>query len=852
MALSQAAIMSTSLFFVLWPQLSGGLLSDFKICGDSQCESQMSRVQAVRDHHGKDCRFLSFRKGETIFVYHKLTGKRSHLWAGSMNKQFGYFPKEAVKEKQTYATKEVVVVTQESDFLCINEFGYLIDSSHLNTNDDDDDDHNDDDDDDDSGLKNPEELETRNHPDDTNAGMSKDSTPESFSTSREEIENRDNGAAKTKQESPETAVELKEKGGSPTSSWLSSSVTGWFGVGKKEEPENSAEVHEKRLMPGEDLLPSSVAGWLGLRSEGKSDSAKNDENRGKQDRKTVESSTMTGWLGFGGDEKPDSSADKENDDESEPDVTTAAGENFRSRKLHLEIETLAEQEKKINDMGTLGWLANGLSTTLGFGLDDQDTKETIQVSTEEVDVKETASSWFDLGISNILAFRKNYNEGDRTESHTQSDNILQGHVDSNIQDTPANNKDSEADDTSQVDQNANPPQNQRTDINLVPNADKTQEDPEVTLEDIEHDLIGLSSHQTDQFDEKSDIAIESGGEFDHLKKAIIPSSQKPIMKTKELTESPSGFDGKTNEMSNPQTLPSPKHVLDSTTNSDKDLQTNFQPPSPSPTQTSPSTYLPPNTAKPQQPNPLSKTYKTLQDHMSTQETSILTDLFGKKNLKKLDDILGHADVFTEDVDRDESVLMDIEAILHDHREILFPPSMRLSDAPEEDKEKTGARIAIQKLEILLKRARDIFDTRKSDITRANAQAQPSCIGASCSTSSKDKETTETVGVMVHEQNDGGPEKNQEDDNERGSEEMSLEENVKKMSHSQTTPPQLLEGVTVKNQDSIHRIQKQSSSQTHGMDFVKWLKMKVRVIRGFGQFRTLCSILPHCRRSSRFS
>ncbi|XP_051941621.1 cTAGE family member 2 isoform X2 [Hippocampus zosterae] len=574
MTLSQAAIMSTNLFFVLWPQLSGGLLSDFKICGDSQCESLMSRVQAVRDHHGKDCRFLSFRKGETISVYHKLTGKRSHLWAGSMNKQFGYFLKEAVKEEQTYATKEIVVVTQESDFLCTNEFGYLIDSSHLNTNDDDDD--YDDDNDDNSGLRNPEELETsqtRNHHDDTNAGMSKDSAPESFSTSREEIENQDNGAAKTKQESPETAVELKEEGGSPASSWLSSSVAGWFGVGKKEEPENSAEVHKKRLMPGEDLLPSSVAGWLGLRSEGKSDSAKHDENRGKQDRKTVESSTMIGRLGFGGDEKPDSSAEKENDDVSELYMKTTAGENFRSRKLHLEIETLAEQEKKINDMGTLGWLANGLSTTLGFGLDDQDPRETIQVGTEEVDVKETAFSWFDLGISSILAFRKNNNEGDRTESHIQSDNILQGHVDSNIQDKPANNKDSEVDDASKVDQNANPPQNQRTDINLVPHA------------------------------------------------------------------------------------------------------------------------------------------------------------------------------------------------------------------------------------------------------------QQSCIGASCSTSRKDKETMETVGVMVQEQNDGGPEKNQEDDSERASEKMSLEENVK-MSQSQTAPPQLLEGVTVKNQDSIHRIQKRSSSQTHGMDFVKWLKMKV--------------------------
>lgn len=44
----------------------------------------MSRVQALRDHRGKDCRFLSFRRGDTIFVYHKLTGKREDLWAGTV------------------------------------------------------------------------------------------------------------------------------------------------------------------------------------------------------------------------------------------------------------------------------------------------------------------------------------------------------------------------------------------------------------------------------------------------------------------------------------------------------------------------------------------------------------------------------------------------------------------------------------------------------------------------------------------------------------------------------------------------------------------------------------------------
>ncbi|XP_013869226.1 cTAGE family member 5 isoform X3 [Austrofundulus limnaeus] len=122
--------------FVIFPCLNVGLLSDYKICGDSECESLMSRVQAVKDHHGKDCRFLSFRRGDTIFVYHKLTGKREDLWAGSIDKQFGYFPKDAVKEEQVYATTEIVVETQKSDFFCMDESGYPIDTTDLDADDD--------------------------------------------------------------------------------------------------------------------------------------------------------------------------------------------------------------------------------------------------------------------------------------------------------------------------------------------------------------------------------------------------------------------------------------------------------------------------------------------------------------------------------------------------------------------------------------------------------------------------------------------------------------------------------------------------------------------------------------------
>uniref|UniRef100_A0A673XQY9 Melanoma inhibitory activity protein 2-like n=1 Tax=Salmo trutta TaxID=8032 RepID=A0A673XQY9_SALTR len=126
MAALQIYIWTFTIF--IFPTLTWGLLSDFKICGDSECESLLSRVRATRDHRGKDCRFLNFKKGDVIFVYHKLSGKRDDLWAGSIDRRFGYFPKDAVKVAEIYANTEKEVATQKQDFFCIDEYGSLIDN----------------------------------------------------------------------------------------------------------------------------------------------------------------------------------------------------------------------------------------------------------------------------------------------------------------------------------------------------------------------------------------------------------------------------------------------------------------------------------------------------------------------------------------------------------------------------------------------------------------------------------------------------------------------------------------------------------------------------------------------------
>ncbi|XP_075964740.1 cTAGE family member 5 [Anarhichas minor] len=391
----------------------------------------MSRVQATRDHHGEDCRFLSFRRGDTIFVYHKLTGKREDLWAGSIDKQFGYFPKEAAQEELVYAAMEKVVETQKSDFFCMDEFGYPIDSSHL-----------DGDADDDQKNQESETTQTSPYPDDTSAespSTSEDpsavSAQEADGTSAEEDENKSagDGGAGTLEGARETPAALREQGGSaPSSSWLGSSVTGWLGLAKEEEAGSLAEAGKKdegTERQAEASVASSVTGWLGLGGEGKPDDAVKSR---EEDTENADSftSAMTGWLGFGVETK---TAEKERDEERDDDEEPA--ERFRSRRMSLDLEgsQLHEEEKK--EKGTLDWLGSGLSSTLGFGLTNQESghettpereaEETIQEEEEQP----ASGSWFDVGIGDILGFRKDKREVDESAGsgfkETEEDKTLE-------------------------------------------------------------------------------------------------------------------------------------------------------------------------------------------------------------------------------------------------------------------------------------------------------------------------------------------------------------------------------------------------------------------------------------------
>ncbi|XP_029983948.1 transport and Golgi organization protein 1 homolog isoform X1 [Sphaeramia orbicularis] len=94
--------------------------SDFKRCADEECSMLLCRGKAVQDFQGPDCRFLSFKKSETIYVYYKLSGKRSDMWAGSVGSHFGYFPKDYLAVNHLYTDKELEIPAEETDFVCFD------------------------------------------------------------------------------------------------------------------------------------------------------------------------------------------------------------------------------------------------------------------------------------------------------------------------------------------------------------------------------------------------------------------------------------------------------------------------------------------------------------------------------------------------------------------------------------------------------------------------------------------------------------------------------------------------------------------------------------------------------------
>ncbi|RVE66282.1 hypothetical protein OJAV_G00105830 [Oryzias javanicus] len=513
--------------FMILPHVNPGLLSDYKICGDSECESLMSRVQAIRDHKSNDCRFLSFRRGDTIFVYHKLTGKREDLWAGSIDKQFGYFPKDAVKEEQVFAAKETIVETQKSDFFCMDEFGYPIDSTHFALNDND-------------------NLETQKQESEINeVAKDLDETCAKTPLTSEELsmESSDSvqetDGAKTLGDAADPPEEVQEiqaasgnQGGSASSSWLSSSVTGWFGAEQQEETLKGENEDEKTENKDESSITSSVTGWLGFGRNSKQDNA--DESVTKTD-KTADTiaSTMTGWLSFGG--KKTSDEEKKQNDEEETDDGIEPAEKYRGRRMSLDLEGSQLHEEEKTEMGTLGWLGSKLSSGMGYGLTNQNAEKENEEKTE----KQEYSFWPNAGIGDMLGFGKEKekadqsvkNEKEQDNPSEQSEESLK--IDTSSQEAPQTDEaKADTSDSPQEDDILKDPHNQSQEDVKVESTDT--DDYKVGNEDpSDRNDTNLKRDEAELYIDELNEKLQTDVEMSHMNSSI---SQRKIEENKDLEE----------------------------------------------------------------------------------------------------------------------------------------------------------------------------------------------------------------------------------------------------------------------------------------------------------------------------
>ncbi|XP_063803695.1 melanoma inhibitory activity protein 2 isoform X2 [Pseudophryne corroboree] len=186
------------------------ILSDRKKCGDSHCESMMMRVSAKQDYTGPDCRFLSFKTGDEINVYYKLTGEREDLWQGSKGKAYGFFPKDMASIEEVYMTEEVEVPAQEIDFICLNGGEYFFENE-------------------DSVLhkENEDRLLTGENT------AADDGVPADITQQQSEQETTDKSA------------------------WPSSGIAGWFGMGRADERQDT--MMEDNLKTEDGFLNRNTA-----------------------------------------------------------------------------------------------------------------------------------------------------------------------------------------------------------------------------------------------------------------------------------------------------------------------------------------------------------------------------------------------------------------------------------------------------------------------------------------------------------------------------------------------------------------------------------------------------------------
>ncbi|XP_031435976.2 melanoma inhibitory activity protein 2 isoform X3 [Clupea harengus] len=322
-----------SLFLVIFPNNSRGL-SDLKICGDPGCEISMCRVLATKNFEAPDCRFLSFRKGDVIFVEYKLAGKRDDLWAGSKDRMFGYFPKDAVKVDEILVSEErqMTLPTEKHDFFCMDEYGEVIE------------------------IDDSEEYEEQHPENEEELHGTSEGTDIQPSTSN----NKDTDQIIPEDLSDKVPPEASEQGGS---SWMGSAVTGWFDTTDKSNADS--DNHDDNLFGNDEKQDTFRKRKLAL-----------------DDEQLEEKPSMFGWiggeltnvLGYG---------------ETQAEEDAANTQNADGERLPGEEKPAENQEEPSGQYSP--WLNIGIRDVLKFGGGEKEEVDKPMEEIKEIETTETTT-----------------------------------------------------------------------------------------------------------------------------------------------------------------------------------------------------------------------------------------------------------------------------------------------------------------------------------------------------------------------------------------------------------------------------------------------------------------------------
>ncbi|XP_075281617.1 melanoma inhibitory activity protein 2 isoform X2 [Opisthocomus hoazin] len=363
------------------------VFSEWKKCGDRECETAMSRVQATTDYLGPDCRYLNFKTGEEIIVYSKLSRKNENLWTGSKGKDFGYFPKDAVKVEEVFIAEEVEVLTKETDFLCLHGDKYAFENGDGALHD-----HNQ------ESEYSSSDAESKLHKNEllnyTGDSMQKqervESVPENYSKESHTQEEsackklvRKNENRKDDTEEPQMQNSLPLEPIPTQSSW----IAGWFTTGSKnnEEPlEAITDSLEENTYRGRKIAVT----------------AENDvqEPNDKEEQEPPASvwfqSGLTDFLYFR-EENVDIGLASERNDPQIHGVSGVPGHSSNEQETAVTELLTEEEEKSETQESKSNWFNLGLSNVLNFGrakkdtiaMEDQQSRETEDEASKNEEVQ---------------------------------------------------------------------------------------------------------------------------------------------------------------------------------------------------------------------------------------------------------------------------------------------------------------------------------------------------------------------------------------------------------------------------------------------------------------------------------